>query len=297
MPVSSARVRRRRPLLSVSALSASAFLLSLLMLFPFFIMLATSFKTMAEITAPIFSFFPRKLLFSNYLNVLRTGTWAVYFKNSLIVTVSAVVASLVLNSMAGYAFARIHFRGRDLLFVITLVGLMVPQQVTMLPVYVILKFFPLAGGNDILGQGGKGFIDSYMGLILPNIAGSFGVFLFRQFMLGFPAALDDAATIDGLSRFGIYRRIYLPLNTPVIATLIALKATYTWNEYTMPLLLINRRELRTVQLALSFFRNEFTVEWNSIMAATAMIIAPIVLLFFALQRYFVEGIVTTGVKG
>ncbi len=297
MPVSSARVRRRRPLLSVSALSASAFLLSLLMLFPFFIMLSTSFKTMAEITAPAFTFFPKKLLFSNYLNVLKTGTWAVYFKNSLIVTVAAVVASLVLNSMAGYAFARIHFRGRDLLFVITLVGLMVPQQVTMLPVYVILKFFPLAGGNDLLGQGGKGFIDSYMGLILPNIAGSFGVFLFRQFMLGFPAALDDAATIDGLSRFGIYRRIYLPLNTPVIATLIALKATYTWNEYTMPLLLINRRELRTVQLALSFFRNEFTVEWNSIMAATALIVAPIIILFVALQKYFVEGIVTTGVKG
>jgi multiple sugar transport system permease protein len=297
MPALGARVRRRRPQLSVSALSVAAFLLSLLMLFPFFIMLSTSFKTMAEITAPVFSFFPRKVLFSNYLNVLKTGTWAVYFKNSLIVTVAAVVASLVLNSMAGYAFARIPFRGRDLLFIITLVGLMVPQQVTMLPVYVILKFFPLAGGNDVLGQGGKGFIDSYMGLILPNIAGSFGVFLFRQFMLGFPAALDDAATIDGLSRFGIYRRIYLPLNTPVIATLIALKATYTWNEYTMPLLLINRRELRTVQLALSFFRNEFTVEWNSIMAATGMIVAPIIILFVALQRYFVEGIVTTGVKG
>jgi multiple sugar transport system permease protein len=284
-------------ILRKTLLTITVVLMSLLMLFPFFIMLSTSLKTMAEITAPTFSFLPRQAQFSNYLNVLKTGTWAIYFKNSLIVTVLAVVISLVLNSMAGYSFARIRFRGRDLLFVIALVGLMVPQQVTMLPVYVILKFFPLAGGNNLFGHGGRGFIDSYAGLILPNIAGSFGVFLFRQFMLGFPTALDDAATIDGLSRFGIYRRIYMPLNTPVIAALIALKATYTWNEYTFPLLLTNRRELRTVQLALSFFRNEFTVEWNSIMAATAMIVAPIVILFLLLQRYFVEGIVTTGVKG
>jgi multiple sugar transport system permease protein len=285
------------PALRRTLVAAVALSLSLAMLFPFLIMLSTSFKTMAEITAPEFSLLPRQLLFSNYLNVLKTGTWAIYFKNSVIVTVLAVVISLALNSMAGYSFARIPFKGRDLLFVIALVGLMVPQQVTMLPVYVILKFFPLAGGNNVLGQGGRGFIDSYAGLILPNIAGSFGVFLFRQFMLGFPTALDDAARIDGLSRFGTYWRIYLPLNTPVIAALIALKATYTWNEYMFPLLLTNRKELRTVQLALSFFRNEFTVEWNSIMAATTLIIAPIVILFVALQRYFVEGIVTTGVKG
>ena len=174
---------------------------------------------------------------------------------------------------------------------------MIPPQVNMLPVYVILKSIPLAGGNNILGQGGTGWLDRYMGLIAPYVAGSFGVFLFRQFFLNFPKALDDAATIDGLGKVRIFFRIYIPLSSPVIATLIALKSTNTWNQFTWPLIIVNSDKMKTVQLALTAFKAETTIEWNLLMAATTLTILPLVIIFLSVQRYFIQGIVTTGIKG
>ncbi len=205
--------------------------------------------------------------------------------------------SLIINSLAGYSFARLKFRGRNILFMITLFGIMVPPQITILPVFVILKYVPLAGGNNIFGQGGLGWIDSHMGLLAPYIAGSFGVFLFRQFFLNFPSALDDAAKIDGLNRLQAFFRIYVPLSGPIIASLIALKATATWNDYTWPLIVLTSDHLYTVQLALTKFRDEFTVDWHLLMAGTTLIVLPLVITFLGLQKYFIRGIVTTGIKG
>lgn len=270
---------------------------SLLMLFPFILMLLTALKTMKEVLAPQFIFFPRKLIWGNFPEAMTRGNWPRYFFNSIYVTAITVVVSLLFNSLAGYAFSRLRFRGRDVLFLITLIGLMIPPQVNMLPVFVILKNIPLAGGNNLLGQGGTGWLDSYMGLIAPYVAGSFGVFLFRQFFLSFPKALDDAALIDGLGKVRIFFRIYVPLSTPVIATLIALKSTHTWNEFTWPLIIINSDQMKTVQLALTAFKAETTVEWNLLMAATTLTILPLVITFFSVQRYFIQGIVTTGIKG
>jgi multiple sugar transport system permease protein len=213
------------------------------------------------------------------------------------VTVVTVVVSLALNSSAGFAFARLAFPGRNLLFVLSLIGLMVPPQVTMVPVFLILKHVPLAGGNDILGRGGLGWIDSYMGLLAPFIAGSFGVFLFRQYYMNFPVSLDDAARIEGVHPLRRYSSIYLPLSQPVVATLIALKATHTWNQYTWPLIITVSDRMRTVQLALVVFRDEARVDWHLLMAATTVIVLPLILLFLFLQDYFVEGIVTSGIKG
>lgn len=270
---------------------------SLIMLFPFLLMLLTALKTMKEVLAPEFILFPSELVWKNFAEAMTRGNWPWYFFNSIYVTVITVVVSLVFNSLAGYAFSRLRFRGRNVLFLITLIGLMIPPQVNMLPVFVILKNIPLVGGNNILGQGGTGWLDSYMGLIAPYVAGSFGVFLFRQFFLNFPKALDDAALIDGLGRVRTFFRIYVPLSTPVIATLIALKSTHTWNEFTWPLIIINSDEMKTVQLALTAFKAETTVEWNLLMAATTLTILPLVITFFSVQRYFIQGIVTTGIKG
>jgi multiple sugar transport system permease protein len=278
-------------------LVAVLIVISFLMIFPFILMLSTSLKSMAELQRPVFSIIPDVLRFENYPKAMARGNWALYFWNSIYVTAWTVVLSLLFNSMAGFAFARLEFRFRESLFIISLIGLMIPPQVNMLPIYVILKYIPFAGGNDWLGRGGLGWLDSYWGLIAPYVAGSFGVFLFRQFYLTFPRALDDAAVIDGMSARQRFMYIYLPLSKPVMASLVALKATATWNEYTWPLIITMTTEMRTVQLALSLYKDEYTIEWELLMAATAVAIIPLLIVFFCAQRYFVEGIVTTGIKG
>ncbi|MCR8633182.1 carbohydrate ABC transporter permease [Paenibacillus radicis (ex Xue et al. 2023)] len=278
-------------------ISAVMFILSLVMLVPFLLMILTSFKTMGEIQSSQFVFIPKQLSLDNYIQAMKRGDWLQYFWNSIFVTAVTVIASLLLNSIAGYSFGRLRFKGRDLLFVISLVGLMIPPQVTMIPVFLILKHIPFAGGNDWLGQGGIGWINSYMGLIVPYVAGSFGVFLFRQFYLNFPKDLDDAAKVDGLSAFKTYLYIYVPLSKPIFATLIALKATQSWNEYTWPLIVTNNDAMKTVQLALTLFRDETQVQWNLLMSATTLIVLPLMIVFLFSQKYFIEGIVTSGIKG
>ncbi|WP_244996420.1 carbohydrate ABC transporter permease [Paenibacillus sp. FSL W8-0186] len=269
---------------------------SLVMLAPFLIMVLTSFKTMGEIQSPTFSLFPKVWHFDNYAEALSRGDWLKYFYNSFVVTIITVVVSLVLNSMAGYSFARLKFPGRDILFFSVLIGIMVPAQTTMIPTFLMMKQFPLAGGNNLFGQDGIGFINSYTGLILPFIAGSFGIFLCRQFFLNFPRALDEASQIDGASKFRVFYQIYLPLSKPILATLAIFKTTSAWNDYMWPLIMTNTEGMRTVQLGLTIFRGETNVEWNLLMAATTLVVLPLVVLFLAAQKYFVQGIVTTGLK-
>jgi multiple sugar transport system permease protein len=270
---------------------------SIVMLFPFFLMIITSLKSMDEIFSPQFVWVPEHLDFANYAEALQSGDWGAYFSNTLYVTFVTVIISLIINSFAGYAFAKLNFKGRDLLFLISLIGLMIPPQVTMIPVFLVLKHIPLAGGNDLWGQGGLGWIDSYNGLIAPYVAGSFGVFLFRQFFLQIPLELDDAAKLDGMGRVKAFFQIYVPLSKPVFATLVALKATASWNEYTWPLIITNSDKMKTVQIALSIFRDENQVQWDLLMASTTMIVIPLLILFVLTQKYFIEGIVASGIKG
>jgi multiple sugar transport system permease protein len=278
-------------------LTATIGILCLIVFYPFLVMLSTSLKSMSEVFATEFSILPEKFLFENYLEAMQRGNWARYFFNSFYLTLLSVIISLVINSSAGFAFARLQFKGRDLIFIITLIGIMVPPQVTMLPVYVILNHVPFAGGNDFLGRGGLGLIDNHVGLLLPYIAGTFGVFLFRQFFINFPSALDDAAKMDGLNRIQTYYKIYIPLSGPVFASLIALKATHTWCDYTWPLILLSSDKLFTVQLALTKFRTYYETEWPLLMAATTLTILPLVITFLSVQKHFIRGIVTTGIKG
>ncbi len=278
-------------------ISFAMFVLSVLILFPFVLMVVTSLKTMAEIHASSFVFIPKQFMFSNYVEAMSRGNWGLYFFNSCVVTAITVIISLIINSMAGFAFARLQFKGRNFLFILALIGMMVPPQVTMIPLFIILKKIPLVGGNDIFGQGGMGWVNSYMGMILPYIAGAFGVFLFRQFFLNFPAALDDAASIDGLSKFKTFLKIYVPLGKPIFAVLACFKATQTWCEYTWPLIITTSDNMKTVQLALTMFKDDTVIIWNQMMAATTLITLPLIIVFLFAQRYFIEGIVTTGIKG
>ena len=264
--------------------------------FPFLMALSVSLQTMSEIYSAQPVVIPRPPQFGNYAAALSTGNWARYFLNSLIVTMITVVISLGINSLSGFVFARIPFRGRNLLFLLILLGMMIPAQVTLVPVFNLVRSVPFAGGNNWLGQGGKGLMNTYAGLILPYIAGSFGVFLCRQFYVSFPAELDDAAQIDGCGRLRQFTSIYLPLSGPLLASLGMLKFTGTWNEYTWPLVMTSGERMKTVQLALTTFRDEAQIFWNQLMAATLVSSLPIYLLFFFAQDAFVSGLLAGSVK-
>jgi multiple sugar transport system permease protein len=267
------------------------------LLFPVFYMLSISLQSPAEIYAPAPVLVPGVLRFGNYADIFAAARWFIYFRNSVTVTVITVLCSLCLNVMAGYVFARIPFRFSGGLFILILVGMMIPAQVTMIPVFIMLRQIPLAGGNDWLGQGGSGLYNTLAGLILPYIGGSFGVFFSRQYYVSFPAELDDSAEIDGCGRFAAFVRIYLPLSWPLLASLGVLKFTGTWNEYTWPMLMTRTDNIRTVQLALTLFRNESGIFWNSLMGAALLISLPVYAVFIIAQRYFISGLMTGSVKG
>lgn len=264
---------------------------------PFLMTVSMSLQTMPEIYSADPVIIPAKLMFSNYADAMRNGNWLQYMYNTMLVTVITVVISLVINSMSGFVFARIPFRGRDVLFVLILLGMMIPPQITLIPVFSIVRRIPFLGGNNWMGEGGAGLMNTYAGLILPYIAGSFGVFLCRQFYMGFPKELDDAALIDGCGRFRQYIRIYLPLSGPVLASLGVLKFTGTWNEYTWPLVMTQGDKMKTVQLALTAYRTEGEVFWNQLMAATLVACVPIYVVFFFAQKHFVSGLLAGSVKG
>lgn len=260
-------------------------------LFPLLMTISVSLQSMDEIYVSDPVVVPAKFRFSNYSAAMHNGNWLLYFKNSIIVTVITVVISLFINSMSGFVFARIPFRGRNFLFALILLGMMVPTQVTLIPVFSLLRKMNLLTGSK------TGLINTYAGLILPYIAGSFGVFLCRQFYLSFPYELDDAAMMDGCGRFGTYIHIYLPLSGPVLASLGVLKFTGTWNEYTWPLVATSGERLKTVQLALTSFRDEGEIYWNLLMAATLTASIPIYIVFFFAQKHFVSGLLAGSIKG
>ena len=269
---------------------------SLLVLLPIIMMISTSLKTTGEINSAVFHFLPERFNLDNYVEAMSTGSWLIYFRNSLIITITSIVFSLLFNSIAGYAFARLKFRGSKILFTFLLVGLMMPPQVTMLPTFLIMAKFPLMGGNDILGFGGSGLMNTLPGVIIPLVSGSIGIFLCKQFYENFPRSLDEAAMIDGASKWKTYFSIYIPNSKVILATLALLKGSAVWNDYLWPLVMTNSESMRTVQLALTMFRDESTVRWGPMMAAATLISLPMIVLFLFAQKYFVQGIVSTGLK-
>ena len=268
----------------------------ILILFPLFMMISISLQTSSEVYARSVVYLPKAAQFINYLAAMQNGNWARYFLNSFFVSAVVVIVSLLINSMSGYVFARIPFKGSGALFLLILFGMMIPPQVTMIPVYTMLRGVPFAGGNDAYGGGGTGLINTYGGLIIPFIAGSFGVFLCRQYYIVFPGELDDAARIDGCGRFSTFVRIYLPLSGPLIASLGVLKFTGTWNEFTWPFIITGTDAMKTVQVALTRFRDESQIIWNQLMAATFLVSLPVYGLFAFLQKYFIAGILAGSIK-
>jgi multiple sugar transport system permease protein len=199
------------------------------------------------------------------------------------VTTAVVVGNLFFCSLAGYAFARIKFFGREVVFVLVLATLMIPFQVVMIPTFLIVRKL--------------GMIDTLGALILPNLAQAFGIFLLRQFFRTLPIELEEAARIDGASRLGVLFKIVLPLSGPALATLAVITFMWTWNDFLWPLITIYSPNNMTLQLGLTTFTGAHQSSTNLLMAANVMSMIPVLLLFFFAQRYFIRGIATTGLKG
>lgn len=266
-------------------------------IFPFIWMVSTSITPAADVFAWPPRLIPQDIRWSNYLEAATVIPLQRYFVNSIIVSVTTVVLAIVLNSMAAYALARLEFPGRNLIFLFILGTIMIPPQVTMIPLFLMFKNFPLMGGNDLLGRGGTGLIDTYQSLILPGLASTFGVYLLREAFRAIPSELIDAARVDGASEFRIFWQVALPLVKPSLAAMSLLIFTFSWNEFLWPLIMTNTPAMRTIQLGLSAFKGQYFTEWHLLMAATVLSTIPVMVVYLIGQRYFVQGVATTGLKG
>lgn len=266
------------------------------MVIPFVWMVFTSVKSPAELAQYPPTFFPQEWHWSNYAEALDAAPFDLYFRNSLIIATGHTLITLVVGSMAGYSLARIRFRGREVVFISLVAMLMIPTYTKIVPQFLIVKFMPLFGGNDIFGQGGSGWLDTWWALLIPGGLSATSIFLFRQFYLSLPKELEEAARIDGLGEFRIFAQIYTPLIKPAIATVGLLTFQESWNNFLWPLLVTTRDELRVIQVGLAVFQQIDNTSWNYLMAGTTLATVPMVLLFIAAQKYFIQGFTNSGIK-
>jgi multiple sugar transport system permease protein len=263
---------------------------------PFFWMAISSLKPNAELFSWPPTFIPRHLTLDHYTTALTTRGFERYFLNSAVVSLISMAFNLVFCSLAGYAFARLDFPLKNFLFLLLLSTMMIPVQVTLIPTFLMVKSFPLAGGNNIFGQGGTGLLNTYAGLVVPHIMSVFGVFIMRQFYLQFPRELSEAARIDGAREISIFTRIFLPLGKPAMSALAIFTFTQAWDDFLWPLVVTSDRNMRTLQLGLEVFKNRYTADWGPLMAATTVSILPVILIFVVFQRYFTDTALSSGIK-
>ena len=277
--------RKRRQLLR----SGTAYLIlalgAITTIIPFYWMVATSLKSLPEIMQFPPTLFPTELHFENYILAWRTIPFATFFKNSAVVSLCVVLGQLFTCSLAGYAFARLRFPGRDQIFLLYLSTMMIPFAVIMIPMYILMRTF--------------GWIDNHLALIAPGLVSVFGTFLMRQFFSTIPKDLEDAARIDGCSYFKLFRIILLPIAKPALATLGILTFMGTWNDFLWPLIIISTVGQKTLPLGLLMFIEQQAIKtpWNLFNAAGVFSIVPILVIFALGQKYYVQGIVTSGLKG
>lgn len=271
---------------------------SLVMLVPFVWMLISSFKSHADIAHYPPRLLPSGWLWSNYPATLKYAPFTTYARNSFLVAVGHTSINLVVASAAGYALARLPFRGRTVLFSGVLACLMVPTYAKIVPQYLIAKSIPLFGGNDWLGRGGSGWLNTWWALIVPGAVTPFAIFLFRQFYLSLPVELEEAARIDGMGEFAIFGRIMTPLVKPAFATVALLTFQESWNNFLWPLLVTTSDRLRVIQVGLAVLHQteQGGVQWAYLMAGATLATLPMVVLFLLCQRYFIQGFATAGLK-
>lgn len=249
---------------------------------PFLWLVGTAFKDFGDVFTYPPRVFPKDIRWANFSEVFNSFPMIRLLLNSIIVTIGRTLGILITSSMAAYAFARLKFPGRNKVFLLYLLTLMVPFQVVMIPLFIIMKYL--------------GWVDSYQALIFPGMFNALGVFLLRQFFLTLPRSLEESAFIDGASYWTIFTRIILPLAKPGLATLSVLSFLWSWNDFLWPLIVIDSMEMNTITLGIAKFQGYYYTEWNLLMAATVIALIPTIIIYMLAQKYFVEGIATSGAK-
>ena len=226
---------------------------------------------------------PSALTLDHYRELFAAQHMGRFFLNSVIVASSATLLALIFNGMAGYAFAKLHFKGREALYQLLLAGLLVPVQVTMIPLFGLLKWL--------------GLVNTYAGAIVPGVASIFGIFLVRQYALSIPDELLDAARVDGASEWRIFRSVVVPVLTPILVTLGIFVFLATWNDFMWPLIVLSDRDMQTLPVALAGLSSEHVQDNELMMAGAVVTVLPVLVLFLALQRFYLRGIMAGSVKG
>jgi multiple sugar transport system permease protein len=250
---------------------------------PLFWMVSTSFKTPDQVfTVPI-EWIPRQLHWQNYVEAWNTAPFARYFANSIYISFVTTALNLLFCSLAGYGFAKYEFPFKNFLFIVVLATMMIPFQVVIIPLFVLMRDF--------------GWLNSYNALIIPGMMSAFGIFFMRQFIQTIPNDLLEAARMDGASEFRIYWNVIVPLSGAPLAALAVFTFLESWNSLLWPLVVINKDELRPIALGLTEFQNVHGTDYTLVAAASSLLIIPMLLLFLGAQRYFVQGITLSGLKG
>lgn len=271
-------------------------LISLTTVLPFIWTLSTSFKSDSEILSGSMQIIPSHFTWDHYKEVFETMPFLNYLKNSLILALGGVATNLFFGSLAGYSFGQLKFKGKKPIFLVFLASMMVPSIVTMIPTFIVLRGFPLAGGNDLTGTGGLGLINSYWAILLPGAAGAFSIFFMKQFFEQLPKELGESARIDGASEFKIFWNVYFPLAKPALTTLGIMTFQAGWNAFMWPMIVLNADEMKTVQVGLAAFQYNYNTNYGPLMAGTILATLPVLVLFIFSQRNYVQGMADAGIK-
>lgn len=256
---------------------------SVVILMPLVWMISTSLKPLSHVFRFPPEFIPQRIVWSNYPDALTQLPFDAYFANTMFIVFWTVLGEVIISSIVAYAFSRLRWKGRNALFIVVLATMMLPRQVTLIPDFLIFKYL--------------GTIDTFWPLILPSWFGNpFYIFLLRQYFLTHSRELDQAAVIDGCSRFGVFWRITMPMSKPVLAAVAIFSFQYHWNDFFRPLIFLFSEENYTLALGLRFFQGTYGTEWNSLMAVSLVVMLPLIIVFFFTQRIFIQGVVFTGYK-
>jgi multiple sugar transport system permease protein len=256
---------------------------SLIIIFPFYWMISASLKMNNDVFEFPIKWIPDVIIWQNYIDIWNKIPLITFYKNTVFLAITVTFLLLLTSSLAAYAFAKIKFAGRNIAFICYISTIAVPFQVYMIPQFIMMKKLELT--------------DTLLALILIQTFSAFGVFLFRQFFITIPNEISESARIDGLGEFGIYLKIILPLAKPAIATLIIFQFVFVWNDFLGPLIYLSSTKNKTIQLGIRMFISQYSAEYSLIMAAAVCSLIPVVLLFVFTQRFFIEGIATSGIKG
>ncbi|MBD8891251.1 carbohydrate ABC transporter permease [Roseibium litorale] len=262
---------------------AVVIIVTLTMLAPFVWMLSASLKLDRDVFAFPIEWIPSEPRWQNYIDIWTKIPLGIFVLNTTKLTVIVTVLQLLTSSFAAYAFAKLHFPYRNALFLAYIATIAMPWQVYMVPQFILMREF--------------GLNNTHMALICLQAFTAFGVFLMRQFYMSIPDELCEAARIDGMSEYGIWWRIMLPLSMPALSTLTIFTFVNTWNDFLGPLIYLTKTDLKTIQIGIRMFITQYTQEYGLIMAASVVSLIPVLIVFLALQRFFVEGIASTGLKG